>query len=127
MQASAAALTRAQGPAHFHAQPAAPNNDPLLELVRVVQNHHGTGQHQHTQVERHRHDADANDVITVGDDAPDADAMNSADSKRAVADLDAPVVVAAKAHVHACAVVALAEPACAFSSHIAALLERPPR
>ena len=129
LQGSVTAMTRAAEPAHVHAQSvASPDRDPMLDGVRVVQNHHATSPHHHAEVERHAHDAALNGVIHVDDDdATAAESVKGSNGKRAAADLDTPTVnLPPPAPLMPCGERGTTPP-CDFTSHIDARLERPPR
>ena len=136
LQGSVMAMTRASQPAHFHTgvsssqnvgSTASPNRDRMLDLVRVVQNHHGAAPHQHAVVERHAHEAGKADVVYLDDDAPAADAAKNPTGKRAAADLDTPTVTASVANIVPLMCAGDGSPRCTFESHIGNRLERPPR
>ena len=133
LQGSVIAMTRAAGPAHFHALPPAAadaSRDPMLDVIRLVQNHHGSGQQAHrhdTPIERHQHDPDRGDVVTLDDDAAPSDAAKNPAGKRAVADLNTPPVALETTRLFSVASPTSAPPASTFDSHIDDLLDRPPR
>lgn len=136
LQGSAMAMTRASAPAHFHTAVSPSQTpgftadsapDPMLDLVRVVQNHHGSAPHRHSAVERHEHEAGADNVVYLDDDAAGADAVKSPAGKRAAADLDTPIVTVSVANLEAPFRAIDVAPRCAYESHIGARLERPPR
>ena len=133
LQGSVIAMTRATGPAHFHVLPPSATDaasDPMLDAVRVVKNHHGSGlqAHRHdTLIERHQHDPDRGDVVTLDDDAAPSDAAKNPAGKRAVADLNTPPVTLDAASVVSVIAPTGAPTASTFDSHIDDLLDRPPR
>jgi hypothetical protein len=136
LQGSVMAMTRASQPAHFHTgvspsknvrSSADPTRDPMLEVVRVVQNHHGSAPHQHAVVQHHAHEASTGDVVYLDDDAPAVDAAKNPGGKRAAADLDTPTVTASVANIVPLMCAGDGSPRCAFESHIGNRLERPPR
>ena len=136
LQGSVIAMTRASEPAHFHTGAARslnvgsavdPARDPMLDLVRVVQNHHGSAPHQHSVVERHLHEVDTVDVVYLDDDAAGADAAKNPAGKRAAADLDTPTVTVSMVNILPPIHAGDFLHRCDFESHIGDLLERPPR
>lgn len=136
LQGSVIAMTRASQPAHFHAgvlpsqnwaSSADPTRDPMLDLVRVVQNHHGSAPHQHAAVERHAHEAGTGDVVYLDDDAAGADAAKNLSGKRLAFDLDTPTVSILADNTVPMISASSFVPRCTFESHIGDRLERPPR
>ena len=135
LQGSVIAMSRATGPAHFHVQPpvaadANATSDPMLDAVRVVLNHHGSGPQAHrhdTPIERHQHDPGRGDVVALDDDAAHSDAAKNPAGKRALADLNTPPVTLSAASVVSVIAPTSAPPASTFDSHIDDLLDRPPR
>ena len=129
LQGSVTAMTRAAEPAHIHARAIADQaRDAMLDGVRVVQNHHGAGPHHHAEIERHTHDAALDGVIHVDDDDPTAaEAVKGSNGKRAAADLDTPTVNVPAPMAPPPRGQGGATPACDYTSHIGAGLERPPR
>ena len=134
LQGSVIAMTRAAEPAHVHAGAAAERDrdrdrerDPMLDGVRVVQNHHGAGQHHHAEVERHAHDTHHGDMIYVDGDAAGGDAVKSGNAKRVSADLNTPTASVSLPTALPLPGDGCPAPSCDYTSHVGARLERPPR
>jgi hypothetical protein len=138
MQGSVIAMARAAAPAHVHVAPAAElQRDPMLDGVRLVQNHHAAGgRHHHAHIERHAHDATDGDLRYVDDDAADAIKLKDPGGKRVAGDLDTPTltlpVALAPLPFDGCGPALPFDgcgPAlpCAYRSHVGGRLERPPR
>ena len=136
LQGSVVAMTRVSEPSHFHTGAVRSQTvgsaldsarDPMLDLVRLVKNHHGSAPHQHSSVEHHQHKAGTGGVAYLDDDAAGVDAAKNPTGKRAAADLDTPTVTASVANIVPLMCAGDGSPRCAFESHIDNRLERPPR
>lgn len=131
LQGSVVAMTRGVGPAHFHLRPApmadAPSRDPMLDLVRVVLNHHGIDHRHESTVERHAHEPGNADVVYLDDDPAHADLAKNTAAKRVALDLDTLTVLACEFVGLACVNAAGCAPSAVFESHVGKLPERPPR
>jgi hypothetical protein len=142
LQGSVIAMASAAGPAHVHVAPTAEaQHDPMLDGVRMVQNHHGSGahphphphphshRHAHAHIERHAHDSDDADVIYLDDGHDDAGGvkLKDASGKRMAGELDTPPIALAPATAAPAVGAGAVDPACDYGSHVSARLERPPR
>ncbi len=130
LQGTVIATTRAAEPAHVHAATATAtevDRDPMLDGVRVVQNHHASARHHHSEVKHHAHDLADADVHYNDNGSASTDAVKNGSAKRFAADLDTPTAsfsVPPAALPPGAGCVALR---CDYTSHVGARLERPPR
>ena len=130
LQATAATVASMLEPAHFHSPRPGTTTDPMLDMVRLVHDHHSSSpHHQHGQVERHHHDVDADvgEVTLVGDGEAETHTAQNSDGKRAAGDQPASVDTPVPAAADRTGTAHPVERSCHFRSHIGGLLERPPR
>lgn len=128
LQGSVIAATRSAEPAHFHARAMADvGQDPMLDGVRAVLNHHGASKHGHAGVARHTHDASQSGMIVLNDDPASGEPAKSSSTKRMLADLGTPTVRPALPATLPPMGKGAPPPALDYTSHVSARLERPPR